>query len=291
MRILYKGKWDGIWDRPKYNEIRNKILESFKGLVFIENGHKYFLNGKEMTCVSNVAHIFQEHFDPIVKAQETYERNFNNPESKYYGMTPKQIQESWERNSKQACEHGTTRHEFGESAFYYVTGQWDKILPEFKDRLTEDGGFKAIHPKEEAVVRFYEDMPQCCVPILCETKVYDGDIGYSGTFDLLAYYDAELDGKSPENSGLMVLDWKTNKDLYKNFMEKRLLPPFDGLLDMPVSVYKLQLSLYENCLEKIGLKVIARRLMWLLPDGTYEKVPLESYSKVLREYLTVHPIR
>lgn len=280
-RVLYAGKWDGIWDRPKYQEIREKILNEFKGLTFVEEGHKYFLNGKEMMCVSNVAHLFQEHFDPITKSQETYERNYDNPDSKYYRMTPKQIQEAWSQNSKNACEHGTMRHEFSESIFYFVTRQWDKILPEYQCRLREDGGFEAIYPEEEAAVKFYEDMPQCVVPILAETKVFyeEENWGYSGTFDLLAYYDAELEGKNPDNSGLMVLDWKTNKDLYKNFAGKTLLPPFDGLLDAPISVYKLQLSLYMAALVKIGMKVIARRLMWLRPSGEYDKIPLEAYDK------------
>lgn len=280
-RILYAGKWDGIWDKPKYQEMRDKIVNSFKGLTFVEEGHKYFLDGKEMMCVSNVTHMFQEHFDPIIKSQETYERNFNNPDSKYYRMTPEEIQKAWADNSKNACEHGTMRHEFSESIFYFVTRQWDKILPEYKCRLREDGGFEAIYPEEEAAVKFYEDMPTCVVPILAETKVYyeEENWGYSGTFDLLAYYDAELDGKNPENSGLMVLDWKTNKDLYKNFAGKTLLEPFDGLLDEPISIYKLQLSLYMAALINIGMKVVARRLMWLRPSGEYDKIPLEDYSK------------
>ena len=69
--------------------------------------------------------------------------------------------------------------------------------------------------------------------------------------------------------------------LYKNFKEQKLLSPFNELLDMPLSVYKLQLSLYENALHKIDLKVVARRILWLKSDGTYEKISLESYQKVI----------
>lgn len=209
MRVLYSnGKWDGVWDNPKYEEIRNKIKETFSGLVFIEEGHKYFLNGKQMTCVSDVTHMFQEHFDSESKAVETSQRNFDNPKSKYYRMTPEMILEKWKNISTDACTTGTFRHEFGESAFYYMTGQYDKILPDFQDRLTDDGGFVAYDPKEEAVVKFYEDVPRCIVPILAETKVYDEELGYSGTFDILFYYDAELEDKNPEKGGLVIMDWK-----------------------------------------------------------------------------------
>lgn len=282
MRILYNtNKWLDIYNQPKYQQIREKILTSFDGLTFIDEGHKYFLNGKEMECVSNVAHRFQEHIDSYKLATETYERNFNKPSSKYYKMTVDEIVNSWKKISDEACTTGTFHHEFGESAFYYMTGQYDKILPEFKDRLTEDGGFKAIHPKEEAVVKFYEDIPQCIIPILAETRVFVeyGKAGYAGTFDILFYYDPALDGLPEDRGGLIIMDWKTNKDLYKNFNSQTLLSPFNELLDMPLSTYKLQLSLYENALYKIGLKVVGRRLLWLKPNGEYEKIPLESFRK------------
>ena len=282
MRILYnKDKWLDIYSLPKYETIRQKILNTFNELIFVEDGHKYFLRGKEMECVSNVAHMFQEHIDSYKLATETYERNFNKPTSKYYQMTVEQIVECWKKISEDACSHGTETHEFGESAFYYMIGQYDKILPEFKDRLTEDGGFLAIHPKEEAVVKFYEEIPKCIVPILAETRVYVeyDKAGYAGTFDILFYYDAELVGKPSNTSGLFVMDWKTNKDLYKNFKEQTLLSPFEHLLDMPLSTYKLQLSLYENALYKIGFNTVGRRILWLKPDGTYEKINLESYQE------------
>lgn len=289
-KILRNGKWRGIWDREKYQTIRNKILDTFKDLVFVEGPHKYYIDGKEITCVSNVTHMYQEHFDEKLVAQKTFERNFDNPDSKYYQMTPVQIIESWHKISSDACSHGTERHEFGESCLYFMTGQYDKILPAFKERLKEDENgeftFEAVYPKEEAIVKFWEDIPQCIVPILAETKVYDKELMYSGTFDILFYYDAELDGKDARKSGLWVYDYKSNKDLYKNYNEKKLLAPFNELLDMPLSIYKLQLSLYQNCLEKIGLNVIARTIIWMKPNGTYDKIKLESYVDVLKEDLS-----
>ena len=286
-KILYNdGKWDGIWDLPKYQEMRDKITEAFKDLTFVEEGHKYFLHGKEITCVSNVTHMFKEPFHAHEKAIETSERNYNNPDSKYYRMTPEEIEEAWKLNSQQACEHGTERHLFAENLYYYWTKQYDKICSELQNRLTEDGGFTALYPKEEAAGMFYKNMPKCLVPIMPETKVYSEKYGFSGTFDLLCYYDAKLEGKDEKNNGLFVLDWKTNKDLYKNFNEQKLLNPFEGLLDMPISLYKLQLSCYSLCLEDIGMKVIARRLMWLKPDGSYDKIPLESYVAPLRKALS-----
>lgn len=296
MKILKQKKyWVEHFNDEKYTQLREKILSSFKDLVFDEGPHKYYLHGKEITCVSNVTHMFKPHFDTESMAQATYERNYNNEKSKYYKMTPEMIKEEWNKISREACSHGTERHEFAESIFYFMTNQFDKILPAFKDRLSVDKEtnepiFIANDPKEEAAATFYEELPDSLFPILAETKVYNENLGYSGTFDLLMYYDATIDGKDDKNSGLCVMDWKTNKDLYKNFKEEKLLAPFQDLLDMPLSIYKLQLSLYQICLEKIGLKTIARRIMWLLPNGTYDKIPLESYTKQLEEELIKHPI-
>ena len=296
MKFLKQKKyWVEHFNDEKYTQLREKILNSFKDLVFDEGPHKYYLHGKEITCVSNVTHMFKPHFDTESMAQATYERNYNNEKSKYYKMTPEMIKEEWNKISREACSHGTERHEFAESIFYFMTNQFDKILPAFTDRLSVDKEtnepiFIANDPKEEAAATFYEELPNSLFPILAETKVYNEKLGYSGTFDLLLYYDATIDGKDDKNSGLCVMDWKTNKDLYKNFKEEKLLAPFQDLLDMPLSIYKLQLSLYQICLEKIGLKTIARRIMWLLPNGTYDKIPLESYTKQLEEELIKHPI-
>lgn len=284
--ILYnKDKWLDIVNDEKYEKIREKILTSFNDLVFVDEGHKYFVGDRELQSVSVVTHLYKKHFDSILESKKTSERNWDNPNSKYYRMTPEEILAQWQEKSKNACEHGTETHEFGESCFYYMTGQYDKILPAFKDRLTPDGGFESKYPKEDAIVKFYQDIPKCVVPILAETRVYDKDLGYAGTFDILFYYDAELEGKSLNNSGLMILDFKTNEDLFKNFKEEKLLYPFENLLDMPKSLYTLQLSLYQICLENIGFKTVARRLLWLKPDGRYDKISLEEFTKILRKDL------
>lgn len=436
LKIYQKKAWLEEYNKEPYKSIRQKVLDTFKDLVFIEDGHKYFLGDRELMCVSNMTHQFQEHFDPDVQAPLTYERNYDNPESKYYHMTVDEIKKAWEKNSKHACQHGTERHEFSESIFHFMVGEYDRILPEFKDRLMkdEDGRdyFLAVKAKEIAAGKVYMDMPDCLIPILAETKVYniEKEYAYSGTFDILFYYNAQLIGRNPDTSGLYVLDWKgldvntpilttdgwktmgtvaegdyvydenlfptkvihtssvhlnpcykihfiaevneydviadsehkwkvningvgekiktteelyelystimdsvsidapfnrtiyvssveptdtvptrcievdnpthmymfgeldkltpthnTNADLFKNFAGKTLLPPFDEMLDMPKSMYILQLNSYQMALEKIGLKVIARKLFWLLPDGTYQKIPLENITKKLNEAL------
>jgi deoxyxylulose-5-phosphate synthase len=50
-------KVDG--EPKEVTKIRNKILKEFSDLEFIEDGHKYFLNGKQLPSVSQVTHKFK----------------------------------------------------------------------------------------------------------------------------------------------------------------------------------------------------------------------------------------
>ena len=82
-----------------------------------------------------------------------------------------------------------------------------------------------------------------------------------------------------DNSWSEYLKLEDNKSLI-------LIKPFDELLDMPLSLYKLQLSAYQSCIDKIGIKTVGRRIIWMLPTGDYEKIRIEHYVPVLRDALT-----
>ena len=87
---------------------------------------------------------------------------------------------------------------------------------------------------------------------------------------------------------LVLVTHNTNKELQKEYSRinnRTLKPPFVDLYDEPLSLYTLQLSAYQLPLEDIGLKVIARRVIWLKDDGTYEIFRLRDVTKVLRETL------
>ena len=275
--ILKRGKWKNISNLDKYQQMRDLIKRSYQGLVFVNEGHRYYYNGKQLESVSNITHLFTPKFDAAAKSQEMYEKYYNDPTSKYYQMTQQQILEQWTVIKETACYNGTNVHEFGESCFYFMTYQDDKILHNFKDRLNGDE-FNSINEKEDAVVKFWNDLPQCFVPIASENQVCREDLGYSGTFDLLFYYDAELDNKTPDKSGFVIFDYKTNKDLYKNFRGERMLYPFNDLLNCSFNVYQLQLSLYQLALEPIGFKVIGSRIIWLKDDSSYEKINTNLYT-------------
>ena len=279
-------KWDKYYNLPEIVEIRKKILETYTNkLVFLEGPHEYYLDGIQYMCVSDVTHKFDPKSSEIMAENcvKKWQKDMD-PNYKYYGMSKKEILAKWKEKSGRACEFGTEVHAFGESMFYYMTEQYDKILPECKDKF-KNGQPCPTNPQEEAIVKFWNDLPETIVPVLAETKVFNVDtFQYAGTFDILFYHVNE---KNPENSGLVIFDYKTNEDLFKNFKQQTLLWPFNDMLDMNYSFYTLQLSLYAIPLQNINYNVVARRLIWVKPDGTYESIKVDNVAERLREVLQI----
>ena len=59
--------------------------------------------------------------------------------------------------------------------------------------------------------------------------------------------------------------------------------PFDDYVDESLSHYILQLSAYQIPLEDLGLKILARRIIWLKPDGTYEQISVPNVTERIRK--------
>lgn len=279
-------KWEEYYNLQEIENIRKQIVTSYTNkLVFLEEPHEYYLDGVKYMCVSDVTHRYK----PIT-SEEMAENCVNkwhrdqDPSYKYYGMTKEQILAEWKIKSDRACSFGTDVHAFGESMFYYMTGQEDKILKECEGKF-KNGIPCPTCPQEEAVVKFWDDVPDCVVPVLAETRVFNTQgIQYAGTFDILFYYVKEPNSNA---NGLILCDYKTNEDLYKNFMGQTLLWPFNDYLDQNVSYYTLQQSLYAIPLQNLGLKVLGSRLIWLKNNGTYEKISIDDVSDRLRNTLNI----
>jgi hypothetical protein len=259
--------------------IRKKILTEFKDLTFIEDGHKYFLNGQQLPSVSEVTHKFCQYpFDEEAQAVAYAEK---------HGETPQYWLDKWKFTNLRATTSGTLVHEYGESLGWLRNGHPELITESCKTKYIK--GKEWLIPtrnKEDAVLKFYDELNPNLHFVLAETKVYsnkseisDVTNPYCGTFDLLMYYK---DPNNDDKSGLVVFDWKTNKELRKDFSRengKFLLPPFGDFYEEPLSYYTMQLNLYSLCLAGIGLPPIGARVIWLKDDGTYDLVPISLLYK------------
>lgn len=259
--------------------IREKILSEFNELIFVEEGHKYYLHGKELPSVTTITHKFCEcPFDKDEKAEAYAAKN---------GETPEYWKDKWLYTSLKATTTGTLVHEYAEGLGWLRNGHPELMPESCKPKYVKDKEWLIpTRPKEEAVLKFYDEFPDNLYFVLAETKVYSNkseasnvSIPYCGTFDLLTWYQ---DPKNPPKSGLVIEDWKTNGDIYKSYSRshgRMLLPPFEHYYEEPLSYYFLQINLYALCLYGIGLPVIGGRIIWLKDDGTYELVKVPMFFK------------
>ena len=265
-------------------EARERILTAFADLQFFEEGHKYLLHGKSLCSVSGIGHRFIRHpFDEAVQAVRYAER---------HGKTAEHWIQQWHQNSFRATTLGTKTHEFGESLGYLRAGHPEMIRPSVRNQYMEQYQYLApIHPKEEAIVRFFDELPASMHLVLNEAMVYSGKNPVAernlteqicGTFDMLYYYDGEGDSTK---AGFVIMDYKTNASLeneYNRRFGRTLLPPFHNMIEEDLSLYTIQLSLYALMLEDIGLPVIDRRIVWLTAEGDYKLISVPDISETLR---------
>jgi len=217
-------------------DLNNKIqhvVSFFSDLQFDAEQHIYKHKERQLRSVSSVIKSFVVPFDADRIAGYV---------AKSRGCDKEDVLQEWEDKKNAACDKGNRVHEFGEN---YKKG----------DSPT-DG-------HEAAVVAFWDSVPPHIVPFTMELKMFSKKLGVAGTADIILYNT--LTGK------FTIADYKTNIDLFKNYRGKKMLMPFNDMLDSPYSKYEVQLSFYQLLFEQCGFEVEDRIVIWLKPDGSFEK--------------------
>ena len=219
--------------------MQNKIKEYFKDLKFKADTHTYEVRGNPLTSVSKTIHKYVEEvdFDKIagfVAKKRTRDTGIY--------TTKEQILAEWEAKKVNSCNQGTKTHDFGEN----YTGLQEPT-----------NGF------ERAIVNFWDNIPDHIEPFLFELKMYSTTLGLAGTSDIILYNN---------NTGKFIIaDYKTNKDLFKNFQGQEMLAPFRDKLDNRFNHYVIQLSFYQILLKQIcKLEIAGRKIIYLRRDGNYD---------------------
>ena len=267
-------------------KVRAHILDSFKDLQFDEGPHVYTLHGNKIPSVTTILGKYEQPFNAQEVATSYAKKN---------GMTPEYWLRQWKWKNKIATTTGTLVHEFGESLAYVAHGHPELITESCKCKyLIDENWLIPTRAKEEAVIKFWSDVPPCLHFVLAEAKMYTNSNPdprthlkqqLAGTADIIFWY---IDENNPRNNGIVIGDYKNNEELQKEYSRshnKMMLPPFDQFYSEPLSEYVAQFSTYQIPLEDIGLPVIARRLIWLKPDGTYEKIATPDISQLIRANL------
>ena len=263
-------------------EIRAKILDKFKDLVFEEGPHVYYLKNNKDYIYKSVTTKLNE-YEPPFNSEEVAESY-----AEKHGETKEYWLDQWKFKNLVATKSGSLIHAYGESLLNMKNGNYKGITPENEVKFIKNKKWLIpTRPKEESILKFYKELHPNLHFILAEAKMFTEGLkeNLAGTADILFYYK---DPKNEQKSGVVIFDYKTNSEIEKQYshdFNKMLLSPFDDLYAEPKSIYTLQLSTYAIPLQDLGLKIIARRLVWLKDDCTYELIPLKDESDRLREIL------
>ena len=224
--------------------MEDKILKYFSGLVFDETSHTYTYDGYSLKPVSYAIKNFVQEVD-FEKIAEFSAIKYN--------KTKEQLLSEWDYTKNSAAKLGTDTHSFCEN---YIPG---KSIPQ--------NGY------EKAFVSFWNSIPDFIIPVYKELRMFSQSMRIAGTADIIFYN---------KNTGKYIIaDYKTNKNLFKNFNNNKLLTPFSHLLDSPYNKYQIQLSFYQILLEQTGIEVESRKIIWLKPNGQFEIYKTEDLTSRL----------
>jgi len=252
--------------------IGRRLINHFKKIVFDEPSHTYKVAGKGLTPVSNFIHKFVKPFEAQKIAKFSAFKE---------GITTEQCLKNWDEIREEACTNGTKVHDFGER---YVIDKYGVVSDlKYSSVLQHLKNGEKLQPKSLALVKFWDKMPDFYYPVALELRMFCVEMGIAGTADIILM--------DKRDGTLAIFDYKTNKDLFKQYKDQKLLGIFRDMNDCPYSKYKIQLSTYQILLEKTGYKVSRRALVWLKEDGNYEIFDtaditnrIEDYFKSKKEY-------
>ncbi len=129
-----------------------------------------------------------------------------------------------------------------------------------------------------SVVQYLDNIPNYYKIVSKEIRMYTRQYWIAGTADLLL--------KNTITGKYVVVDYKTNKDLFKHYNDY-MYHPFGDYLATPYNKYIIQLNGYQIMLEDAGIEIEDRLVIWLSKrskHALYTPFLLPDVSTDLREY-------
>ena len=224
-------------------------------IVFDEKSHTYLNNvtNRPYISVSRLLGLYKEPFDRDFWSKKTAAKE---------GITQAEVLAKWDKNTKDACDKGTSVHDIVES--YIKTDEvLDKSLIKALNEVFDKGDYKRV---------------------LSEELVYNDEYEVAGTSDIICDVD---------NDTFDVYDFKTNKKfLFENKYGKYLKTPLNNLQQCQYNDYSIQLSLYAFLYSRLTNKKV-RKICILYHDGKkfhnyHTPYLFWEVSALLKHYSTNH---
>ena len=242
-------------------------LNKFSNVIFHEQGHVYYIDGKEAISSTTLIGKYEKPFDSVywseVKAPEL-------------GMSPEEVRDMWELGGKVAGLKGTKVHSYVENLIA------NKVLPYFDQAgrglggVPEEADVEIAYDKIVPMVnKFIDDIRGKLIHIRSEIVIGDSELLIAGMIDQLFY--------NVKSGKLELWDWKTNKKINTSSNYK-LLKPLTKLSNAKLDLYSLQLSLYKYIIHKnTNLELGDSYLCWFNEKNSKYKVfKCHDYTKEVK---------
>jgi hypothetical protein len=246
-------------------EYLKKLNQVFKDFVFFEDGHYYEYKNKRVgISVTKFIEEFTNEFDA-----ETIAERVALKENK----SVKQVLDEWKYKNQFAVTKGTTCHE-------YIQAKWEL---KYWEMLQFDGSyeyFEAVENIKKQADNFKKDYKDK-LELLANEYV----IG-SCEFDIASAIDSLFINKL--TGGLVLVDYKTNTDIYKNERyAKNMKVPLTHLKDTTLNHYAIQLSIYKYIVEKYtNLKFEDMFIVWFSElNDNYKIIEVRYLEKEVKKIL------
>lgn len=226
-------------------DLIKKIKQYFSVVTFVEEGHKYYYQNESPLSVSKLIEHYIDKPDFDLIAQRIAIRD---------NKTVEEVKQPWIDKTKYACDRGHEIHEFAEQ------------LVSIEQKRLED----------EAISKFWEDLSERYVVLVLELPMIHKYYIYCGTPDVILY-DLWTDT-------IVIVDYKSNEDLFKNFRGQRLKEPFFFLEDCPFNKYQIQLCYYQLLVEQLNLEVSERWIVHV-KDTNYKIFKTDDFTIELKQEL------
>lgn len=228
--------------------LKEQINLAFNKVKFDEQTHSYYVNNEFYPSVSSKNKVFKNDFDSHKMAQLTADKyNQFNTEKR----TKEYYLKEWKQKSDIALAKGKRVHNYAQLYPNFTTPELDE---------------------EKAVKSWFDNFSLYYDIIHQEFPLYSEKFKIAGTPDVITEH--KLTGN------LDIFDFKTGKDLYKNYDANTLKPPFQYLLDHAFHRYSLQQSYYKMMMEEKGFKINHLYLVWLTGD-TFKLIEATDFTEEL----------
>lgn len=216
------------------NEIKQKIREKNKELEV--------LVGKSMS-VSKIIDFLHKEFAREAVAQKCSDKGFNDPNSKYYQMTPEQIIESWEKTGAESRMYGSMADSYigtcltepDDVESWKLDNNYD-YDPRIKGLCT---GFEQFYD----VLTNKTDYKYVCREEKMFIKSNKTNEWVNGRFDCLFY--------SEKLNKYLLIDWKTSGSIDKENKWEKMFGPLYDKDACNLNEYTIQVQMYKKALSEI----------------------------------------